>query len=552
MSQTNIELLMQSTLPVLERGLAGGSRADGEPSGFDDHLAEASVVAGGKPSDKTTHPNNDGWPGDDGLVVCPADDYAPADNHSLTTPPQVGDTHVIEANNSCGPDGEAANDPAADDDAGQTDAQATVSDDVESDSTGDSQDAANADVADRICIGPPVFTVETDVAAQMIEANADANAAPGSAAPTSSQHASASTVATEANIIANELQKVATAAHETSVQLADSVRSTPPTTKVKRGAAGQATGHASPRRGNSSADATDGDNGITAKRYATTPADADALATAATGPAVNVKKSTSAAASNDTPAASVDGPRRGQSSRSATNRAGSKAEAQFGASKVAAVVTNGLVEQPSSDATNNTSNDDTAGKGAKSAATSAESIADTSVRAPKLTSTARRGVRATAGDDVPRVDPARFVGRVAKAIHTAHERGSTLQLRLSPPELGSLRLELTVQDGVMTAALETETPGARRILLDHLPALRDRLSEQNIRVERFDVDVRRDSQEGHADSQASQQQQQQNQSPNHTAPRRSVGTRQTAPNTTQQISRVDPMRSNGSGINFVA
>jgi flagellar hook-length control protein FliK len=106
----------------------------------------------------------------------------------------------------------------------------------------------------------------------------------------------------------------------------------------------------------------------------------------------------------------------------------------------------------------------------------------------------------------------RFIGRVAKAFQTAEERGGTLQLRLSPPELGSLRLELTVKDGVMTAALETETSAARRLLLDHLPALRDRLAEQNIRVERFDVDVRRDGGGSQADGRAAHHEQRNHQS----------------------------------------
>jgi flagellar hook-length control protein FliK len=116
--------------------------------------------------------------------------------------------------------------------------------------------------------------------------------------------------------------------------------------------------------------------------------------------------------------------------------------------------------------------------------------------------------------DLPRIDPARFIGRVAKAFQSAAERGGTLHLRLSPPELGSLRLELTVKEGTMTAVLETETAGARRLLLDHLPALRDRLAEQNIRIERFDVDVRRDGgsqPDGHAARQ--EQRQQPDQSP---------------------------------------
>jgi flagellar hook-length control protein FliK len=66
-------------------------------------------------------------------------------------------------------------------------------------------------------------------------------------------------------------------------------------------------------------------------------------------------------------------------------------------------------------------------------------------------------------------------------------------VRLSPPELGNLRIELAVQNGVLTAKLEAETPAARNALLDNLPALRDRLAQQDIRVEKFDVDVRRDS-----------------------------------------------------------
>jgi flagellar hook-length control protein FliK len=82
---------------------------------------------------------------------------------------------------------------------------------------------------------------------------------------------------------------------------------------------------------------------------------------------------------------------------------------------------------------------------------------------------------------------------VARAIHTAQERGGPLQLRLSPPELGAMRLELSVNQGALTASIETDNSTARQVLLDNLPALRDRLAEQNVKIERFDVDVRRDS-----------------------------------------------------------
>jgi flagellar hook-length control protein FliK len=128
---------------------------------------------------------------------------------------------------------------------------------------------------------------------------------------------------------------------------------------------------------------------------------------------------------------------------------------------------------------------------------------------------------ASGANDLPQVDPSRFIGRVAKAFQTAQDRGGTLQLRLSPPELGALRIELNIKDGVMSASLQTENANARRLLLDHLPVLRDRLAEQNIRVDRFDVDVRQEGSSGQADTRGSQQQQFQNQS-DQPAPRRQV------------------------------
>jgi flagellar hook-length control protein FliK len=87
------------------------------------------------------------------------------------------------------------------------------------------------------------------------------------------------------------------------------------------------------------------------------------------------------------------------------------------------------------------------------------------------------------------VDSARFLSRVAKAFTAAQQRDGEVRLRLSPPELGSLRLQVSVQDGVMVARMETETEAARTSLTNNLPALRERLAEQGIRVERFDIDL---------------------------------------------------------------
>jgi flagellar hook-length control protein FliK len=85
-------------------------------------------------------------------------------------------------------------------------------------------------------------------------------------------------------------------------------------------------------------------------------------------------------------------------------------------------------------------------------------------------------------------DRVRFVQRVAEAFRGVGDEGGTVRLRLSPPELGSLRIDITVRKGEMTARVETETPAARNLLLDNLPALRDRLAQHDIKVQRFDVD----------------------------------------------------------------
>jgi flagellar hook-length control protein FliK len=102
---------------------------------------------------------------------------------------------------------------------------------------------------------------------------------------------------------------------------------------------------------------------------------------------------------------------------------------------------------------------------------------------------ARGNDRATSADRLSGAQQARLVQRVARAFRAAQDRGGDVRIRLNPPELGSLKIEVRVDAGVMTARLEAETHVARNALLDNLPALRDRLAEHNVRVEQFDVDV---------------------------------------------------------------
>jgi flagellar hook-length control protein FliK len=102
----------------------------------------------------------------------------------------------------------------------------------------------------------------------------------------------------------------------------------------------------------------------------------------------------------------------------------------------------------------------------------------------------------SSGSTTGEVDRVRFLQRVSSAFQAADDKGGQIKLRLSPPELGSMRLELTVRDGVMTAHVQTETDAARTMLLDHLPQLRDRLADHNIKIDQFDVELMNQSRGG--------------------------------------------------------
>ncbi|MCA9121260.1 MAG: flagellar hook-length control protein FliK [Planctomycetaceae bacterium] len=102
---------------------------------------------------------------------------------------------------------------------------------------------------------------------------------------------------------------------------------------------------------------------------------------------------------------------------------------------------------------------------------------------------ARTGTTDSRGSHISAADQTRFVDRVARAVQATGDRGGPLRLRLSPPELGSMTLEVKVQGSSVTARIEADTPAARALLLEHLPVLRDRLAEQGMRVDQFDVDL---------------------------------------------------------------
>ncbi len=115
------------------------------------------------------------------------------------------------------------------------------------------------------------------------------------------------------------------------------------------------------------------------------------------------------------------------------------------------------------------------------------------------------GTAQTTDTTLSQADRVRFVQRVEQVFQDLDGQGGSVRLRLSPPELGSLHIEINVAKGEMTARVQAETPAARNILLDNLPALRERLAQHDIKVQSFDVDLM-DRSKGGMSNQSSQYQ----------------------------------------------
>ena len=190
------------------------------------------------------------------------------------------------------------------------------------------------------------------------------------------------------------------------------------------------------------------------------------------------------------------------------------------------------VESASNDDTHHDTNDATGRN-----ATSISAAEERTPQRTELTAAAK-----TRTNSAPTIDPSRFVSRVTKAFEAAQlQGGGPIRMRLSPPELGMLQVQIEVKEGVLTASLEAETHAARNLLLENLPALRDRLAEQQISIEKFDVDVRDESsdpdyeqanrQESDADAQEDRQNQRRTTGRTSTSTQQPTETSATTPST---------------------
>ena len=118
-------------------------------------------------------------------------------------------------------------------------------------------------------------------------------------------------------------------------------------------------------------------------------------------------------------------------------------------------------------------------------------IAPGSAPAVDLRTTAQQlpnpvGATAQLPDDAEATQSVRGVARGLGAL--AQQRGGTLLMRLDPPSLGTIRMEVSMEEGRVTVQIQAVSESARALLRGSLDVLRSAMEERGLAVERLVVD----------------------------------------------------------------
>jgi len=90
------------------------------------------------------------------------------------------------------------------------------------------------------------------------------------------------------------------------------------------------------------------------------------------------------------------------------------------------------------------------------------------------------------------VDQERLVEHVVRVVRASVGRGQwQAQIRLHPPELGRIRLDVNVRQDVLNMRIVAETAEARELISARVDQLRESLQQHGITVDRIDVEPRR-------------------------------------------------------------
>jgi len=80
-----------------------------------------------------------------------------------------------------------------------------------------------------------------------------------------------------------------------------------------------------------------------------------------------------------------------------------------------------------------------------------------------------------------------IVDRVTNTLRTGFDTGGEMRVRLEPPELGRVQVDVSAANGGVTARMEVQTASARQTLLDNISMLHDAIAQTGASVNRIDV-----------------------------------------------------------------
>ncbi|MEO0483594.1 MAG: flagellar hook-length control protein FliK [Planctomycetota bacterium] len=89
--------------------------------------------------------------------------------------------------------------------------------------------------------------------------------------------------------------------------------------------------------------------------------------------------------------------------------------------------------------------------------------------------------------------PGAAVDQVARGMTGLLKNGGTMTLKLTPHELGELRVQVELREGVVSARFRAEQASARELLNGHLDTLRSALEARGVRVDRLEVEAFREA-----------------------------------------------------------
>jgi len=122
-------------------------------------------------------------------------------------------------------------------------------------------------------------------------------------------------------------------------------------------------------------------------------------------------------------------------------------------------------------------------------ASQAEGLAPSGMQEPPALSQSRP-VSPVYAPEGPEDGPGALVNGIVRFARL-HSTGGTsrVSMNLHPPELGKLRIIMTVRDGSVYANLRTETEAARSMILANMGQLKETLSLQGLRLEQVSVNL---------------------------------------------------------------